>query len=424
MFVSYHLSRKDMFAPSFIICSVFTLSSLFVVMNGDDWGYSISGEATLYLLIAILVTILSISIGTRIKVNTKVEVETDCECISGDISNRWMVVLSAISIAIVYAYFRHQLALSVTLGNGSGLTGMIYTIRMHVYESDNFQLGLALNIGIAFLRAVGFVSVFFFMHQLIVIKRIQWRYVLPMLSLILYFILTGGRSGFITLICAVMYDSYYCFKQIGKKIRPAKTVLYIVIGLVIFLFLFWQLGKLTGKNTVLSLWDTLSIYIGSSILCFDAYMNQTNSYNLIGTNTFKGIYNMLARFGLQVDTIGNHADKIRWNGYSSNIFTAFYAYYSDYGPLFSLIVVSIAGLLIGVLWGSFREGKGDFILAVLYGRFVAYAVAMYSIAERFFSENLALNTILEMIFVFFIIEIFVHKQNLITVDATNTNKDF
>lgn len=133
---------------------------------------------------------------------------------------------------------------------------------------------------------------------------------------------------------------------------------------------------------------------------------------------------MLARFGLQVDTIGNHADKIRWNGYSSNIFTAFYAYYSDYGPLFSLIVVSIAGLLIGVLWGSFREGKGDFILAVLYGRFVAYAVAMYSIAERFFSENLALNTILEMIFVFFIIEIFVHKQNLITVDATNTNKDF
>ena len=187
----------------------------------------------------------------------------------------------------------------------------------------------------------------------------------------------------------------------------------IVLGLFVFLSLFWQLGKLTGKDEVLDLWNSLSIYIGSSILCFDHFTNSIVAYNNIGTNTFRGMYNILARFGLNVTTISNHLDKIRWNDYSSNVFTAFAPYYNDYGPVVSLIIVLIAGLLIGFFWRIYQTDNNNFITCILYGRFIAVSAAMYSIAERLFSNTIALNAIVEIFFYVCIIRVFVKKRSKI-----------
>ncbi len=404
MLVSYLLAEKNVFSPGFIICSVFTLSALFVALNGKNWGYSISLEALLYIILALAVTLLGIRGGTKVKLHSSTNAYHRSN-MSGNIGSRTMLILSVFSVIIVYVYYKHQMALSVSLGNSSGFSGMIYTIRSHVYDEGVYHLGIFLNLGISFLRAVGFISVFLFIKQLVVEKRVEWRYVLPMISLVLYFVLTTGRSGFISLLCAIMYYFYYSFRKIGKNIRPTKTVLYIIIGFIAFLFLFWQLGKLTGKNTVLSLWDTISIYIGSSILCFDKLICSLIDFNYVGSYTFKGLYNIFAKLGFPVIEVGNHAEMILFNGYSSNVFTAFASYYRDYGPLMSFFFIFVAGFIIGVLWKKFKDARGDLAFAIIYGRYIATAVAMYSISENLFSALLALNAIAECFFVFFIIRI-------------------
>ncbi len=406
--ISYHFSHRNVFSPGFIICAVFSLSAVFVVLNGDNWSYTVSFNALVYLVIALALTLIGIYAGTKIVFTTRrTRRTTDAFSLSNDIgiSLNWMIVLSMASLAVVYIYFRHQLATSISLGNGSGIAGMIYTLRSHVYEEENFQLGTALNIGISLLRAVGYTSTFLFINQLVVHKKIGWKYIIPVVVLIIYNILSTGRGGFIGFVCAILYDLYYSLKRTGKIIKPGKTVRYIAIGFIAFIILFWQLGKLTGKNEVLSFWDTMSIYIGSSILCFDDILSNVNSFNFIGTNSFKGIYNILARFGFNVTTLSNHADKIRWNGYSSNVFTAFYPYYCDYGPIVSMLMILIVGFIIGMLWRKYQNESDNITIGILYGRFVAGSTAMYSIAERLLSNTLALNAIVEIVLTILIIRI-------------------
>lgn len=406
--IAYYMSHKNVFSPGVIICAVFIMSSFFVVMNGDNWEYSVSFDALIYLVTAVLITLIGIHAGTRVAISTgKPRKNNNLNAQNGyiDISLNWMIVLSIISIVVIYLYFRNQLMTSIALGNESGIAGMIFTLRRHVYEDETFQLGVLLNVGISFLRSIGYVSTFLFINKIVLYKKIEWKYVVPIIVLVFYNILSTGRGGFIGFVCAILYDFYFSYKKTGKIIKPGKTIKYIVIGFIVFIVLFWQLGKLTGKDEVLSFWDTLSVYIGSSILCFDAVLSGVNSFNFIGIYTFKGLYNILARLGLDVTTLSNHADKIRWNGYSSNVFTAFHPYYSDYGPIVSLLIVMLAGSIIGILWRKFQDESDNLTIGILYGRFVASATAMYSIAERLLSNTLALNAIVEIVFTIVIIRI-------------------
>ena len=400
-FIAFVASNKNIFSPSFIICSVFTLSSLFVVFNYENWRYSISLKLLVYLSLALFLTIIGIYIGNKATlVSKKSSVD---EGIYNDIkiyfiSSRTMIILSIISLAVIYLYYRHQYAVSVSLGNRAGVIGMIYTLRQNVHNEETFQIGTVLNIGVAYLRGVGFLSIFLMIYSLVIEKKFHIKYSIPIICLIIYNLLATGRGAFIGVICAIIYDFYYCLYSKGKIVFSGKMIKYLAMGLIGFIIIFWQIGKITGSSSVMNLWDTLSIYIGSSILCFDSYISGLNSYNYIGTNTFKGIYNILARFGFNVTTVSNHADMVRWSKYSSNIYTAFSPYYADYGFLFSFAFILFAAFIIGVTWKSLHRHSSNIIMPFFYSRYVAGAAAMYSIAERLFSNVLALNAIVEILF--------------------------
>ena len=419
---AYYMSRKNILAPAVIICAVFSLSSFFVTLNEKKWDFVISIDTFSYLIVAILLTLIGIYFGEKVKFTTRNCIRNQSAfSISSDIyiGSMWMIIISIICLFIIYRYFQHQYSTSLSLGNSAGIVGMIYTLRSHVYDEEIFQLGIVLNIGISFMRASGFISLFLFMNMLVTKRKVGWRYIVPIIAIVIYNILTTGRSGFIGLICAILYNAYYCLQRKGYIIKPGKILKNTILGFVIFIILFWQLGNLSGKSEVLTFWDTMSIYIGSSILCFDTVIGNTDTYNFVGTNSFKGVYNILNTFGLDVTTVSNHLDKVRWNGYSSNVFTAFNPYYLDFGPILSLVVVVIVGFIIGIMWRKFQKEKDNIFICVMYGRFIALSAAMYSIAERLISNTLALNAIVEIIFSILIIKTCIRKEHVRTKPDKN-----
>lgn len=412
---AYYLSHRNILAPAVIICAVFSLSSFFVVLNEKKWDFIISIDTFSYFIVAMLLTLIGICFGEKVKftTNNHIRKQSDFLC-SNDmyIGSMWMTIISIMCLFILYRYFQHQYAMSLSLGNSTGIAGLIYTLRSNVYDEEIFQLGTVLNIGISFMRASGFISLFLFINELVIKRKVGWRYTVPIVTIIIYNILITGRGGFIGLICATIYNLYYCLQKKGYIIKTGKMLRNIILGFVVFIILFWQLGKLTGNSEVLTFWDTMSIYIGSSILCFDNVINNTSVYNFVGTNTFQGVYNILSTFGIDVTTVSNHLEKVRWNGYSSNVFTAFNPYYLDFGPILSLVIVMIVGFIIGFMWRKFQKEKDNIFICVMYGRFIALSAAMYSIAERLISNTLALNAIVEIIFSILIIKVCIKKKHV------------
>lgn len=407
----YIVSRKNFFSPGVIICSVFALSSFFVVINGKNWKYDISYDAFIYLVLAVSTTLIGIFLGTKVNISMSKCAYKSNSLVFNEIKIRdsW-IIINLLCLFILYRYFQHQYNLSVQLGNTAGIPGMIFILRMNVYDEEVFRLGNLLNIGISFLRASGYISLFVIVDSIIGKKRFEWRCIIPVCTLVLYFVLTTGRGGFIGFTCAIMFYVYYSLKRKGKLPKPRKMLRYVVLSFSCFIILFWQLGKLTGKNSALNIWDTLSIYIGSSILCFDKFLKDTNSFNFWGVNTFRGINGIFAKFGLKVPETSNHVEKIRWEGYSSNVYTAFYPYYKDYGPIVSFIIIFLVAFIIGIFWRKFQKDNNNLIMGVIYGRIIAVSVAMYSIAERMLSNVIALNSIVEIFFIALMIKKYSRKS--------------
>lgn len=415
--INYILSGKKILFPSVIVSAMFTLSSLFAALN-SKWGIQIQAKTYMILLVAIMIFSIGCLIG-----NIKLIVfgskwrhkESFLNVTKIIIPVDKAVVVAAICMIVSLVYFRHQLELSYAYGNTRGINGMIGTLRnAMVQDADVARLGILLNLGISFTKAAGIISLYIIIFSIIKKKKCKFITVLPLLCLIINIIISTGRGALIMVVTSAIYDVYALFYLKNDRKINHKIIKYGVILVVAFVFAFRVLGTLTGKSEALDFWDTLSIYIGSPIVCIDHVIQEGIGVTTqFGYNTFKGIYNMLSRFIGNMGLISNHDEKFRWASYSSNIYTALYPYLIDFGILGMIVIQFVLGVVNGAFWRKYTSSStiSDFIL-IIYGRFFGGALVYYSIAERFFSNYLALNAIAELVFYIVILRLFVKHESL------------
>ena len=408
---SFLSNGKLILHPAVLPAIMFTLSSLLLALN-PEWKYEISLGTIVYIVFALLSFSFGIKIGVPQKTGRSNPIVLEGIIIKDEVNPKLMFLVSAICVFVTYKYAQNQYAASVMLGNNLGWAGVILTLRGALnYDTDVFQLSTSLNLGISFTRAISYTSLFLLISSLIN-KTGKWKlYVVPILCMFANIILATGRGGFINVIATIIFDIYIICRLKGVKNIERKITKYSAIGLGLFLAVFLGLGTLTGKNEVLSTWDAISIYIGSSILCLDYLINHgsTSPFTFLGMHTFKGLYGLFARFIPGLPTLGNHAEMVRWSDYSSNVYTSFGPYITDYGLKGSLFILLLAGFIFSRAWYKLLRCTHLSVLTLVYGRFFGYALCMSSIAERLFSEYLALNVLVEL-FIYVIILKYCIKQ--------------
>lgn len=399
--------------PSVLACGVFTISSLLMALNGDRWRYDISFVTLIYILIALVV----FSIGVRIgeKKNTSYY-----KCSSSNyhyyfyIRKQVLVLVSLLSILVTYIYFQHQYAASVALGNNLGIAGMIFYLRRStVFDAENevLQLSTTLNIGLSFVRAASNLCLFILISKILNKEKDWFHYIVPIMCLMANVVLATGRGGFIGLVSAVIFD-IFIFTRMQKMYSKNKKILkYSALLVAIFFVVFFVLGTLTGKDEALNFNDTVAIYAGSGILCFDYMLiHGWDMPAFIGMNTFKGLYGMIGRFVGGIPSMSNHSEMVRWSDYSANIYTSFSPYIRDFGIIGSIFILFFVGILFGCLWNRYLKKEGISLLTVIYGGMFGYALCMFSIAERVLSEFIALNVFVQLIILQVLLTYFVKKR--------------
>jgi len=248
-------------------------------------------------------------------------------------------------------------------------------------------------------------------------KTLWLWYIIPVLCLVVNIILATGRGGFISIVAAIVFDLYIVGKQSQDKKINKEIIRYSAILIAAFIPLFFILGSLTGKDEALNFNDTVSIYLGSSILCFDYFLNHGWTMpELFGFNTFRGLYGIIGRFIGGLPAQSNHSEMVRWQEYSSNVYTSFAPYITDFGIVGSFVILIFVGLFFGYMWRVFLNQKTITFHSVVYGGLLGYALSMFSIAERLLSNYIALNVIAQLMFIYILLNHFVKKEKTIYHD--------
>lgn len=420
-FINYLRCKKLFLHPSVISCVMFAVSSLMMAINEDKWKWEIGISTFAYIIIALIVFSFSVGIGEQIYL-VKHKVKKVCCEVYRDIhiSHSSMIIISLICFSVSYVYFRHQYAASVVLGNNLGIPGMFLVLRTALVvepDADVLQLSTALNLGISFVRAAGLVCLYLIIYKLYNKEKGWLWYIVPVLCIIINIVLATGRGGFISIVAAILFDLFIIGKQSKDKTINKKIIRYTTTLVGVFIPIFYLLGSLTGKDEALNINDTVSIYLGSSILCFDYLLNHGWTYpTLFGFHTFKGLYGIISRFIGGLPAQSNHSDMVRWQEYSSNVYTAFCPYVTDFGIIGSFVIIILLGLFFGYMWRLFLDQHTISFHSVLYGGLLGYALAMMPIAERVLSNYIALNVIAQLIFAYILLHHFVKKTKTIVYD--------
>lgn len=412
MFIYVVISR-NILSPVCLVNLTFTFSSLVLAIKTPQWGYNISAFTLIVISLSLLFFNLGYLLARRIP-TVKVTNRTSLGIGNGnylifEISRPMSFFLSFISFIVVLCYALFLL-LSV---RGSGIHGDFFSSlsqyrNLVVNYPDLYRIPVLLNIGLAFLRAYSYCCIFFIVYNMIYKYHFK-RYLFAVVCHCIVILLGTGRGEIITLLSAVIFDSYavLCMKK-----NRASNIVLLKIALrcfVIFIGLFLLLGILRNSN--LDWFSLLSVYIGSPIICLDSFLNTTHVPSiLLGQNTLWGFYNILRHIGIDIPFYSHHLPMIYWGGnaqFASNIYTGFYTYISDFGLFGNFIILFFCGYVFNRVWKKYTS-RNSGLMVIFYGPFWGYASIMLFITERIFSTFISLPSLVLVFFGIIICKLFIN----------------
>lgn len=412
-------TNYQLLSPSVVVSGMFMFSSLILLLNGNDWGFVISAYTGLFIVFSLSLFSLGAFYGTHLVAHSIQRASTRMGRAGVwlsdngndiDIPKYGMLAINIICLIATIGYIKHQSDLALALGNTRGVWGIVDAIRTQVvsYHDESItNLGHVMNTGLAFTRAAGTVS-FFLLAVNFSNRKKYLKYAVPIACFIINTIFSTGRAGFIGMAVMVMYNIFIVRRmRNGLPNANKKIIKYVLVGACVTLLVFRLLGNLTGKSAILSVWQTISIYIGSPLLCLDTVLtNGWSTSAFFGQYSFRGLYNIFGMLGFTVPDLILHEEMIRWGNYASNIYTSYYPYIRDFGLSVALLLQVVIGFLSGYIWKRYISGKSGWFTYVTFGRFWGTAFVYYVIAERLTSTFLALNVFVEILFYFVITGLF------------------
>lgn len=391
-------------SPWVISCCMFILSCLFIVPNVGNWNVDLSFKT----VITICLGLLSFGFGeitVRRLYKTKLayhdykisrKSNEKIPAIPINIHNA-ILILSIIFMSIVtYFYYKQVLNIAYAAGySPSSSLPMLRFARIATTSLDEFATNKILGQFVIISYSYTYLMLFVLLYNLIYTK-FQKKYLLYIIPIIIYLIqiiLTGGRTQFIYLVSSAFLISVilYRFKN-GEK--NDKNIKYIKIGLLTFvlmLLVFYLLGSYTGKTAKLNLFDTLSIYTGSSVVALDHFLkNPGNSSDFFGGSTLFGFYDILRIFDSDIPKLLKQAEFVGLGNYETNVYTSYMRYIKDFSFLGFVIIEIFLGLFYSALYLNLKIANKPSVNLIIYV-IIFQAIIECSIEERFFMNVLSLG---------------------------------
>ena len=324
------VNGRDFLSPSFVLIVFFIVGTAFAFYGNLSWGIEIHDSR---FIMAILGGLSSILMGEMLAskklsfINVSQAKYLNYSC--------WKVVLLIIVNAIiVYLFYKRVYAIAVN----AGFTGENLQMYVRVATSlGGVKFGLFFTFFIWILQASAFVFFYTFINNCLVEKRCRMTSVLLLIPVGLYFVqvyLSGARAGLVRFFILIAFLFFFLYRCINKEVHVVRAAVVTLSLLFVLLYSFAFLGTLTKKVDESDFLNPICIYTGSSIIALDDWLQKNlvlESEN-IGSASFSGVYTLVNVLrGEKTHSAPDESNFVRKGEFSTNIYTGFRAYLSDFG---------------------------------------------------------------------------------------------
>lgn len=376
--IFWYRMQYDFFQPVGIFLMTMIISNCIMLLNQERWGLNITDktffvvftELTLYVLGAFWADYILQKKSTEEKDNGN-----DYIYCSGNEYNfpyREIMILSILLMVCLVFSTKEIYDLSLGLGNHSGFTNMIKTVR-YPLERGEIQFSRWMNYRYILAYSIASVCVFLFCRN-IFCGKFSSKYLCYLIPVVLYVpfsILTTGRRELIHFFLTVTILVGLLYLKINGYSPRAKVIVgrNLLIMAIISICFFFVLGHLTGKVTTNNrdYFFILSHYLGLSLPALDRFLSLPlleNTY--IGQNTLRGVYSNLNTLGANLQPGKGFLDFVQFNGVTTNVYTVFRRQIADYGIVGTSVLSFMWGVILTTLYECIKYGKTHPIALMLY----------------------------------------------------------
>ena len=312
------------------------------------------------------------------------------------------IVVGMIFMAAVSFYELNKLSLS--LGNTDGYANIIKTIRPYI---ENQTVSLSRWMNYRQMLALSLASVFSYMFLFNVFySKFKFRDLILLFPVSLYvpfMIFTTGRMAmmsfgiFLFVLGGILYQKSRNYSK--KSIYNAFA--FFIVAIILFILFFLFMGALTGKiaseNHTITM--ILAHYAGVSLPAFDKAIHTVYTDNgFIGSHTLLGIYRILSRVGVDSPSVDIFLPFVKFNGIDTNVYTAEWRYYRDFGVFGMSAIMWILGTSYTFFYNCLKYRTTSAFPFILYAS-ISFPLLLSSIDERFFLDLFGTTLIYNMVLI-------------------------
>ena len=304
----------------------------------------------------------------------------------------WIVFIVIVILILLAALsFRELYNLSVLLGNTNGYANIIKTIRPYI-ENQSVSLSRWMNYRQVFSLALSSIFSYMFLFN-IFYSRFKLRDLILLLPIILYIpfmIFTTGRMAMMSFVIFIFVLGTFLYQKSKSYTKKSayNTLIFFVVSGILFVTFFLLMGFFTGKiaseNHTISM--ILAHYAGVSLPAFDKAIHTVYTDNgFVGSHTLLGIYRILSRIGIDVPSVDIFLPFVKFNGIDTNVYTAEWRYYRDFGIFGMSAIMWILGAAYTFFYNCLKYGNLLSFFFILYAS-ISFPLFLSSIDERFFLD--------------------------------------
>lgn len=290
-------------------------------------------------------------------------------------------------------YFSSKLQVIILLITCLGLPYYIYqSYKIFLLSNiDNFFIGLRTELSYGdvdlgpekYLTTVSYISMAFQQYCFYKKKSINNYFflIISISTALIYAVFTTGR-GPILWVATILIGMNFLH---GKNFSFKRIIITISLFIVFFSIIGIFFGK--GGNTEASFQDNLksssevtSSYLVASVNALDLKLQQNIPPNYNGNNSlrfFKALGQSAGFF--KYEKVPELIQEFSFVPYSTNVYTIYYAYISDYGVPYALAMLAIFGMIQTLIYNKAIQTKN-----LRYS--IYYSLTLYPLFMSFFQD--------------------------------------
>lgn len=399
----------DFFEPAIILVIGYILTTLSAIYNEALWQFKLHWNSVGLLLIGICSFIMTSYLTKRYVVkryNTHLNLQELKEI---HIQNLVFYIMLLANIVVFILYYLEVLDVVESFGKSihsiSALIANYRTLSYYSNDSAN-RVSSIVNQLSKIIPAMTFISLFIFINNYIATNKIKQnlKYLLPLVVFFAYAMISGGRMPLIRLSIAGLFlfsiiSSYNKRNNLKNSIILLKRAL---LSFVILVIVFYGLKFLLGRSSQENFSLYITRYLGGSLQLFDLFVENPNKLNSeFGAETFSGIYEMLAKFGVENNIIKGLEWRSAPSGYAvGNVYTAIRRYYSDFGIFGIIFCQSMLAVVYTVFYQKCKHsslGTDKQRLRIIIYAASLYPIFLNSIEDVFYISMITIGYIIQLI---------------------------